>query len=110
MLEFEDSKNMSIKPVEGTVVMSISEYNALLHRAEAADNAIRLCRRDYTSTRPIEIEIDKHWLHQLAKAKLFEQYSVEALSKYKIVDGADDLIVLDVAIAHLHEPVRKGTV
>lgn len=116
MLEFAencDNAKVDMDKVErgrvgdGYVVLPIGEYNELVRRADAAGNAIKLSRRDYVSTRPIEVEIDKQWLYKLARAKLFEQYSAEELSKYNIAPSADDLIVLDVAIAHLHEPIRQ---
>lgn len=113
MLEFEDDINRPIEPQvnetcselkpynEGRVSLSISEYNDLLRRADAASNALKLVRRNYSVHKPIEVEIDKHWLYQQAMLKLHEQYGPDIHETYEAVKCADDLVVLDVTIARL---------
>ena len=111
MLEFEPANEATNGLIAeprlyegGTVTLPVSEYNKLLRRADAAYNAVKLQRRDYyKDSRPIGIEIDKHWLYALAMEKLHALYSPSELESYNVLASADDLVLLDVTIAKLKD-------
>lgn len=107
MLEFEENSTKvegqcaELRPLSvGTVTLSVSEYNDLLRRADAANNAIRLVKRMYSVHKPIEIVIDKHWLYQLAMRKLQELYGPDVFQEYEAV-SCDDLVLIDPTLARL---------
>ena len=91
----------------GYVILPVDKYNELLRRADAALNAITLCRRDYHSDKPIEAEIDRHWLYALLMSKLEQQYGKEIYKTHAVVDKADDMYVMDITIARL-KPSDEG--
>lgn len=101
----DDNKNMQERVVdEGYVTLPIREYNDLLRRADAAYNAITLHRRDWSPKRPLEAEIDKHWLYGLILDKACRQYGAGYLMEvYNTAPSADDLLVLDITFATLKE-------
>ena len=118
MLEFEDVNvpeaphvpRGELKPGNlGYVVLPVSEYNELLRRADAAFNAIKLCRREYRVDKPIEAEIDKHWLYELIMHKLHMQYGHEIYNTHTVMSDPDDMVLLDVSVAKLKGPDEEGT-
>ena len=95
------------KSDSGYVILPADKYNELLRKADAAFNAISLRRRDYHSDKPIEAEIDRHWLYELLMSKLEQQYGKEIRDTYTALNAPDDMYVMDITIARM-KPTDEG--